>query len=374
MNPGDLRVRCVVRCPPYLWELVGPRHIAMTPTLADGQRTRGLTTTEVALALEIDRSPSQSVGIDYPRLESVAEHLMSRRDFVESTPATWDDTLFWNAEDSPEARSQMFAIGNSINFRFWQLVDDHMAPAGGTLDGIYFRGAMYMWRSLRRSLTRLPVLDAGFLAELTDADFDALFTDDFGENPLAIARDERIRNLRDLGAELRKSWGGSFYNLVGASCGSLVSFARFSRTIRAFDDPLSKLTMVNAIMHSGSGVYTFADRPIPAIDYHLLRQALRQGLITPCPDLTEKLRGERLLEADEAYELRRTALSALLDVAELTGIDGEILDNRYWLNRTNCTDIDPVCTDPRKAERCPFVAVCAQETGFSLPLELTRYY
>jgi Potential Queuosine, Q, salvage protein family len=346
----------------------------MTSTLADQDRGSGLTSVDVARELAIDRSESRLARVDHDKLHRVAEHLVSRPDFVEFAPAAWDDPLFWNAGQQAEARSQLFAIGNSINFRFWQLAEGRMVPAVGLIEGQHFRGAMYMWRSLRRSIDRLPILDAGFLAELSDADFDALFTDDNGVNPLTVAREERIRNLRDLGAHLQSSWAGSFYNLVKASQGSLVSFARLSSAIRAFDDPLYKLTMVNTIMHSGSGVYRFADKPMPAIDYHLLRHTLRQGVIVPIPKLAKQLRNGSLLEEHEAYELRRTALSALLEMSELTGIDGEVLDNKYWLNRSNCTDRDPVCLDPQTAAQCPFLAVCAQETGFGLPLELTRYY
>src|SRR5262249_20057558 len=151
----------------------------------------------------------------------------------------------------------------------WQLEDGEVVPAVGTIEGQPFRGAMYMWRCLRRTLDRdaMPLLDAGFLAKLSDDEFDAIFSDDAGANPLDVARDDRIRNLRDLGKRLQDSWGGLFYNVAQASQRSIVAFAQFSAEFRAFDDPIFKLTMVNAIVHSGSGVYEFRDEPLPAIDY-----------------------------------------------------------------------------------------------------------
>jgi hypothetical protein len=76
---------------------------------------------------------------------------------------------------------------------------------------------------------------------------------------------------------LAESWDGRFYNVAEATDGSIVEFARLSADFRAFDDPILKLTMVNAIVHTGSGVYSFRDEPLPAIYYHLLRHALRQG-------------------------------------------------------------------------------------------------
>jgi hypothetical protein len=218
------------------------------------------------------------------------------------------------------------------------------------------------------------LLEAGFLAELSEGDFDRIFRDDNGQNPLDAGRDDRIANLRDLGQRLLSSWDGSFFNLAEESDHSLVEFARLSRKFRAFDDPMLKLTMLNAILHSGSGVYEFADEPLPAIDYHLLKQAMRQGMVRPTEPLARQLENSELLEPGNAAELRRLALLALVGVAERTGLSGEVLDNRFWLNRVNCIDPNPVCLDPALAERCPFYGACQQLTRFERPLELTRYY
>ena len=273
-------------------------------------------------------------------------------------------------------RSQFFAIGNSINFRFWSLEAGRMRLASGMLDGSEYQGAMYMWRALRRALNKTggKLLEADFLARLSDADFDRIFADDAGRNPLAPGREQRIANLRDLGEHLLAHWNGSFFNLVESTGGSLVEFAHLSRRIRAFDDPMWKLTMLTAILHSGSDIYRFRDDPLPAIDYHLLKQALRQGMVRPSPVLGQKIAASRLLRSEDALELRRLALVAFVAVSERTGLSGELLDNRYWLNRVNCTDPDPVCLDPATADRCPFHGACCQFAQFERPLELTRYY
>ena len=186
--------------------------------------------------------------------------------------------------------------------------------------------------------------------------------------------DERIANLQDLGRRLAEDGDGRFLNVAEASGGSLVEFSRLSARFRAFDDPIYKLTMLNAILHSGSGVYRFDDEPLPAIDYHLLRHALRQGMLVPNPTLERKLKQGHLLEPAEAAELRRVALVAFIDLSVRTGLSGDILDNKFWLNRVNCTDDDPVCTDPETASLCPFFGACMQAVEFGRPLEFTRYY
>jgi hypothetical protein len=314
-------------------------------------------------------------ALDQDRIARVARHIADRAASQTFERATWDSRLFWNAEADVRQRSQYFAVGNAINFRFWRLDHGRLTPAAGQIEGEHFRGAMYMWRCLRRCFDEgeWPLLDASFLANLSGSEFDAIFSDDSGTQTLDVAREDRIANLRDLGTKLLESWDGLFYNLVAASEGSMIAFAQLSSSLRAFDDPLFKLTMVNAIVHSGSGVYTFLDEPLPAIDYHLLRHALRQGLVVPQPSLATKLQAREILEPEEAIELRRVALDAFVKLAELSGQSGEVIDNNYWLNRVNCTD-EPVCLEADSAAQCPFLEVCMQATDYQLPLELTRYY
>jgi len=172
---------------------------------------------------------------------------------------------------------------------------------------------------------------------------------------------------------LQERWGGQFLNVAKAAQGSLVKFAKLSRQFRAFDDPVYKLTMLNAIMHTGSHVNEFADQPLPAIDYHLVRHAVRQGMVKPEASIATKLTEGILLEETEAQELRQACLDAYLRLSEETGLSGEVLDNKYWFNRNNCGD-PPVCTNPETAEACPFLKSCEKHVQYGLPLEITRYY
>lgn len=334
-----------------------------------------LSTSQFADALGVGVPSGSRVTLDTEALGRVASHISARRDFFEFTRARWDDPMFWNVESTPVERSQFFAVGNSINFRFWTLGEDRIVPAVGTILGQQFRGAMYMWRSLRVAVDRgVPLLDPAYLKTISDADFDAIFMDDSGSNPLRVALDERLHNLRDLGHKLGELWDGQFYNLVDATGGSLVQFARFSAGFRAFDDPIFKLTMVNAILHSGSGVAEFDADPLPGIDYQLLKHLMRQGILVPNSDIRTKIASKQLLTSEEAFELRGMALHAFIELSSLTGLSGEVIDNKYWWNRQNCADDEPVCVDPSTADRCPFYGSCARLLELAVPLELTRYY
>ena len=138
-------------------------------------------------------------------------------------------------------------------------------------------------------------------------------------NPLSVAADERIVNLRDLGRACRASGGtGSFSTWSGPPKVPSSSSPGSSRAFRAFDDPVQKLTMVNAILHSGSGVFPFRDQPLPAIDYHLLKHALRQGMIRVTGRIGRKLRaGDITRLPPKAKALRpRRSRAAFVELAE----------------------------------------------------------
>ena len=354
----------------------------MSPTLArtevEPRRSRIVphSAAQLADALGIDMRESPTARIDQHALGAIVHYLDKRQDLRDRTAYAWDDSRFWLVDAPASDRSQYFAIGAAINFRFWRLKHGVVDPARGTVQGTSYSGAMYMWRCLRRALddNRVPLLDASFLARFSAADYATLFQDDAGQVPIDTAVAERIANLRNLGQVLVNRWNGSFFHMTSACGGALIDFCRASHEFRAFDDPLMKLTMLNVILHSGSGVAQFDRDPLPAIDYHLVKQMVRHGVVEPAAATTEKLIHRERLSASEAHELRRMTLVAFVRLCDETGIPGPILDNLWWGNRTKCLDKAPVCSSPATAGSCPFVRVCNKFVDMGTPLERTRYY
>jgi len=303
------------------------------------------------------------------QIRAIAELLSHRSANELYSPARWDDPLYWNVEATPADRCQYLAIGNSINFRFWEKQGGKIVPSSGVIEGQRIRGSMYLWRRLRCAVEREELsLDANDLSSLNEDQFIRAFTDDEGHFPFEPGLSDRVENLRDLGKRLSMSWNGQFSNVVEAAHGSLDQFVRLCADFRAFDDPVQKLIMVNAIMLTGSGIVKFDKDPLPGVDYHLVKQALRQGLVIPNGSLRRKLVAEDLLDADESLMLRKSVLDALVGVAKASGVSTAILDNLYWLNRRVCADDHPLCST------CPFEEACPKRLEFGLPLEHTRYY
>jgi Queuosine salvage protein len=325
------------------------------------------------LGIQLGASPSGRINDD--GLARVSDYVSGRADLRHYKPFAWNDPAFWLVDASQQERSQFFAIGTAINFRFWRMVSGRVEASSGTLAGSRLSGAMYMWRCLRLALERgLPLLDAKFLAEFSMDSYRTVFKDDHGRLVIDTGVNDRIKNLRDLGQRLLRRWDGEFWNVVRASQGNLLSFCRLSRRFRAFDDPLYKLTMLNVILHSGSGLSAFDRAPLPAIDYHLVKQMLRQGVVEPDASLGERLMERGRLTRQEAYELRRLTLLAFIRLSDITGVPGHVLDNLWWGNRTKCLDVKPVCSVPPIAASCPFLNVCSQVIQYGMPLENTRYY
>jgi Potential Queuosine, Q, salvage protein family len=314
-------------------------------------------------------APDLDAEVDQKQVRAIGRSLSTYARAHSPTPAQWDDPRYWNVESSEDDRRQFLAIGNAINFRFWEWIDGAVVPSTGVVDGEQLRGSMYMWRRLRLAVERGQLsLDAHDLAGLDEAAFIRAFNDELGNLPLRPGLEDRVANLRDLGSGLCHRWQGKFGNLVRGADGKLEQFASLSAGFRAFDDPVRKLTMVNAIMLAGSGLAVFDRDPLPGVDYHLIKQALRQGLVAPSTHLAHKLARQQFLNPDESQALRSAVLDALIGVAEAAGVSTAVLDNMYWANRRVCGDERWLC------DSCPFNAACAKRTEYGLPLEVTRYY
>jgi hypothetical protein len=121
-------------------------------------------------------------------------------------------------------------------------------------------------------------------------------------------------------------------------------------------------------MLKGSGLALFDAPLLPAIDYQIVKQLVRQQVLVADKLLDAKLRFGAYLEDDEAQQLRVAALEALLAAGSHAEVPGDLIDNQLWLNRAICTDESPRCVN------CKFMSFCAQDVHLQIPLQLTRHY
>ena len=315
------------------------------------------------------------VSVDEKAINDFSEWIL-KRGVAKAAPQQWRDIELY-PEDScgREDISQFFTLGNSINFRYWWFdPDGKLHYCEGNKGGKHYRGATYMWRSLMMSYeVDRSFLEANKLAGISVDEVRAIFRDDNGMDVMP-ALEERAQNWRDLGAKLRDFWGGRFFTLVEEANQSLFLFVQYSRQFRAFDDPLCKMIMVNAIMHQGRGLVSFDEKPFPGIDYELLKQVMRNGILELDAVLEAKVSNGQMLSFEESSELRRAGLFAFIKIMEATGVSGDILDNLYWFNRVACKTDTPVCKIQGKEKDCFFYGICPEKVGLKILYELTRYY
>lgn len=316
------------------------------------------------------------VEIDKARTRELIEFVKKNEAFKKFKPYDWSDHSYWIPDsEGRKAVSQFFTFGNAINFRYWDKKDDDFIYWNGKKGEISVRGARFMWRCLKIAYEKgeLDIFDVKRLARVENGQLEKIFCDDQRGNPIPHSV-ERSRNWKDLGLKLYEYWDGEFYNVIRESNGSLCRFVQLSRQFRAFDDPLCKMAMVNSILHSGRNLADFQEKVFPGIDYQLMKQNLRIGVLRPIDKVTDRIKQMRILKEHEARELRNACLRVFLEVMKNTDIDGEILDNTWWLNSKYCTDDNPVCQDPKNARKCIFLDICEKNIDFRIPLENTRYY
>jgi len=148
----------------------------LTVVTRRGDSLGGLSSPQLAQALGIEPYNGDVATVDEEVVSRIAELLKKNSAQENHVPDEWDEEMFWNGQGTPEERSQFYAIGNAINFRFWEINKGTLIRTAGDIEGKRFNGAMYMWRALKTSLDNgVPLLDASFLANMTEEDYDMIF-------------------------------------------------------------------------------------------------------------------------------------------------------------------------------------------------------
>ena len=315
-----------------------------------------------------------SIKINYSLLEDFVEFLKKKFDFSQLKPIDWINNKFWlDPSEGPNRISQYFTIGNSINFKFWEFNKQEIIYVKGIKGSDEYQGSTYMWRCLKICIDNnsYPILEASFLSKIDIETMKNIFKTDYNEEVITNIK-QRWLNWRNLGKILKEKYKGKFYNLIKISDNSIKYFINLSREFRAFDDPLCKMTMVNAIMHQGRKILNFGKDIFPGIDYHLITQVLRLGLLELNKNLIYKIKNKITINNQESSILRQATLKCLTLISDKLNVSGDKLDNILFKNgKKHCThNLD--CQ--REKNLCEFENFCIKKIKFFMPLENTRYY
>lgn len=223
----------------------------------------------------------------------------------------------------------------------------------GTIDGRWYRGWDYMLRAARRALAADPeTFSAGRLAQVTVDEVRAIFSDDRDPEFSTLDRiDERVAQLRDAARVLLARYDGDVMALYDAAGRRLKGadgiLARLAEC-HAYRDPVRKKSFLLTMFLVQSDVWDVADveNLRVAIDYHIMRIALRSGIVrVEDPDLAERLRERGPVSEAEDNALREAVREACHRVVTASRQSVFAVDNILWSMGRNCCFYghEPIC-------------------------------
>ncbi len=223
----------------------------------------------------------------------------------------------------------------------------------GTIDGQWYRGWDYMVRAARRALAAHPeAFSAARLVTITGDELRAVFSDD-GE-PVTSTLDrieERVAQLHDAARVLLGRYDGDAMRLYHAAGHRLEGeggiLARLAEC-HAYRDPVRKKAFLLTMFLVQSGAWEVRDLENlrVAIDYHIMRIALRSGIArVEDPGLATRLRERGPVSEAEDNAIREAVREACHRVVGASRQTVFAVDNILWMMGRNCCfyDYDPIC-------------------------------
>ncbi|MBI4759146.1 MAG: hypothetical protein HY783_09155 [Chloroflexi bacterium] len=198
----------------------------------------------------------------------------------------------------------------------------------------------------RRAEVEPDFFTSSRLAEITTEGLAAVFSLDGSPGNTLLPRcQERAEILRDGAARLLSGYRGSARELLDASEGYLhrrhgMGLLGALADFRGYRDPHFKKAFVLLKFLSAQGHYAIKDKEnlyIP-VDYHLLRVALRSGMVDVCESgLKRKLKERQEASPGEEDEVREAVKLAYKEVEKASDLDVFRLDEIFWtLGRSCC--------------------------------------
>ncbi|HVE14905.1 MAG TPA: queuosine salvage family protein [Elusimicrobiota bacterium] len=250
------------------------------------------------------------------RRDKIAE-VAARIEDKDLRPSPWRFPVFID-EDS-ERTIDFFFLGNALNFKYWDSARPESVFAA-EYKGATYTGAFAMWACLKRALDAgVPILDADYLARLSDEDVRKLFA---GSAPMPMLP-QRAAILREVGRVLKAKYHGSFHNLVKdarfrAFDGGGGIVERLARDFPSFDDAAQfrgrkvlfykRAQLAVGMLYSrlrGTGLFDVPDIDELTVfaDYELPKGLRRLGILEYSPDLARKVDARAPIAAGSEDEL-----------------------------------------------------------------------
>lgn len=312
--------------------------------------------------------------------------------FLRELPADEDFLNFYSfkKDDIEIVASEMYPSlyhPQAINFFFFVCLHQYgfwygdesgyKEPLFGYLDGKKLKGSDLLWAVCKKALDYDPLIfEPARLAEMSFDDLrEKIFVDangpiDFPDNQ----ERHRLTNRYGQWFVENKSESIKMVGLANSLNRSLDFFLWLIRVIPGYDrDRFDKKNLLLAMVLSNRPERFLEVKDpqcwSPIVDYHLMRLALRLGLV----NLNEKERwvNERRLwvNARAEYRIRRAIHRAIGWLIFKSGKPMSFVDKKLWMGRQYCPEMEgPQCSN------CIFSEVCKKQIELFQPVFRTTAY
>jgi len=237
----------------------------------------------------------------------------------------------------------------------------------GEIDGQWVRGWDYMVRAARKAMRSEPdFFMAPNLLHVTADTLRTIFSDEgIAESSTLDRVEERLAQWHDASRILVQRYKGDVMSLYYAAgealegeSGILARLAEF----QAYSDPVEKKSFLLVMFAQRSGAWQVRDieNLKVAIDYHIMRIALRSGMVrVQDADLTERLKTKQPVTALQDNQIREAVREACDLIVRDSRHSVFEVDNILWMMGRNCCfyDYEPICGSHRcwRQAQCTFV-------------------
>jgi hypothetical protein len=237
----------------------------------------------------------------------------------------------------------------------------------GEIDGRWVRGWDYMVRAARKTMRTQPeCFTASHILRATEATLRTVFSDEGVAQSSTLDRiGERLAQWHNAAHILLQRYDGDVMNLyhqaehrLRGKDGILARLAEF----QAYSDPVEKKSFLFIMFAQRSGAWQVQDieNLRVAIDYHIMRIALRSGMVlVQDAALRQRLRAREPITAEQDNQIREAVRQACELVVRSSKHSVFEVDNILWMMGRNCCfyDYDPICGSHQcwRQDQCTFI-------------------
>lgn len=285
------------------------------------------------------------------------ERLARRLDLVRVRPGEFLEIASSDQDKRREANLWFYLVAICQSTRTLQ----------GIIDGQWYRGWDYMAHAARRALRSDPErFTAQRLVSITPDELRALFSDDGQPEHSTFDRiEERVDQWRQAASQMLALYDGDVMNLYEAARHRLRGEGGILQRLAAFDaysDPVEKKSFLFIMFAYRCGAWQIEDLEHleVAIDYHIMRVALRSGMVRVTDPELERILKERLpVTAERDNMVRESVRQACALLVQHSQRNVFEVDNILWMMGRNCCfyDYEPICGSNRcqRRDQCTLI-------------------